>query len=151
MVSGIDSIRKNMKNVQAIMASSLLALTVLAAVAWAGPNADEAVKAAEAWLKLVDGAQYKESWSEAAGFFRERVKEDDWIKMIDLARKPFGEVLERKLLKASYTTSLPGVPDGEYVVIEFQTAFSRKKNSIETITPMKEADGKWRVSGYFIK
>lgn len=140
-----------MKNIHAVLIGSLLVLTVLAATAWAGPKTDEAVKAAEAWLKLVDGAQYKESWSEAAGFFKERVKEEDWIKMIDLARKPLGEVVERKLLKASYTTSLPGVPDGEYVVIEFQTAFSKKKNSVETITPMKEANGQWRVSGYFIK
>lgn len=140
-----------MKHLQTLIVSSLLALTVLAATAWAGPKEEEAVKAAEAWFKLVDGGQYKESWSEAANFFKERVKEEDWIKMIDLARKPFGEVVERKLLKASYATELPGAPDGEYVVIQFQTAFSKKKNSIETITPMKDADGQWRVSGYFIK
>ena len=140
-----------MKHLQTLIVSSLLALTVLAATAWAGPKEEAAVKVAQAWLKLVDGAQYKESWSEAAGFFKERVKEEDWIKMIGLARKPFGEVVERKLLKASYTPSLPGAPDGEYVVIQFQTAFSKKKNSIETITPMKDADGQWRVSGYFIK
>ena len=143
--------RLNMKALPSLIVSSLLALTVLAATAWAGPKEEEAVKAAEAWLKLVDGGHYKESWSGAANFFKERVKEEDWIKMIDLARKPFGEVVERKLLKASYATALPGAPDGEYVVIQFQTAFSKKKNSIETITPMKDADGQWRVSGYFIK
>jgi hypothetical protein len=48
-------------------------------------------------------------------------------------------------------TTLPGVPDGEYVVVQFDTSFEKKKTAIETVTPMKEPDGRWRVSGYFIK
>ena len=31
------------------------------------------------------------------------------------------------------------------------TSFQNKKSAVETITPMKENDGKWRVSGYYIK
>jgi len=37
------------------------------------------------------------------------------------------------------------------VVIQFETSFEKKKSSIETITPMKEKDESWRVSGYYIK
>ncbi len=48
-------------------------------------------------------------------------------------------------------TSLPGAPDGEYVVISYETSFTNKKSAIETVTPMLDKDGKWRVSGYFIK
>ncbi len=140
-----------MKNIPTLLLGSLLTLMVLTTTAWADPKTDEAVQAAQAWLKLVDGGQYAASWSEAAGFFKERVKEEEWIKMVELARKPFGALEERKLLKASYVTSLPGAPDGEYVVIQFQTAFSKKKDSVETITPMKDSDGKWHVSGYYIK
>ena len=47
--------------------------------------------------------------------------------------------------------SLPGAPDGEYVVIQYATTFENKKSAIETITPMLDGDGKWRVSGYYIK
>jgi hypothetical protein len=46
---------------------------------------------------------------------------------------------------------LPGAPDGEYVVIQFETSFENKKSAIETVTPMIEINGGWRVSGYFIK
>ncbi len=31
----------------------------------------EAIKAADAWLALIDAKQYKESWAETATFFRE--------------------------------------------------------------------------------
>ena len=42
-------------------------------------------------------------------------------------------------------------PDGHYVVIQYATTFEHKKSAVETITPMQEADGSWKVSGYFIK
>ena len=48
-------------------------------------------------------------------------------------------------------SSIPGAPDGEYVVIQFKTSFENKKSGIETVTPMLDKDGKWRVSGYYIK
>jgi hypothetical protein len=66
-------------------------------------------------------------------------------------RKPLGRTISRKLKNKTYATSLPGAPDGEYVVIQYQTRFEHKASAIETITPMLDEDGKWRVSGYFIK
>ena len=66
-------------------------------------------------------------------------------------RRPLGKMIKRKLKNKQYMTSLPGAPDGEYVVIQFDTAFENKKEAIETITPLLDTDGKWRVSGYFIK
>ena len=66
-------------------------------------------------------------------------------------RKPLGQNLSREVNFKKYTTSLPGAPDGEYVVIQFTTSFSHKKSAVETVTPMLDTDGKWRVSGYYIK
>lgn len=54
-------------------------------------------------------------------------------------------------MATSYMTSLPGAPDGEYVVVQFETSFTNKKAAAETVTPMLENDGQWRVSGYYIK
>jgi len=36
------------------------------------------------------------------------------------------------------------------VVIQYETAFENR-TAIETVTPVKEKDGTWRVAGYFIK
>jgi hypothetical protein len=66
-------------------------------------------------------------------------------------RKPLGRLVSRKVQSTLYKTSLPGAPDGKYVVITFETAFENKASAVETVTPMLEKDGKWRVSGYFIK
>ena len=121
------------------------------ALAFADEQTDQGVAAAKTWLGLVDAKQYKESWVEAAPFFKDRITENDWVKMISLARGPFGEVKSRELKDAKFATSLPGAPDGEYVVIQFKTSFAKKADATETITPMKDDKGAWRVSGYFIK
>ena len=66
-------------------------------------------------------------------------------------RKPLGKTLKRELKSSFYRTTLPGVPEGEYVVIQFEASFENKKSTIETITPALDKEGKWRVSGYYIK
>jgi hypothetical protein len=51
----------------------------------------------------------------------------------------------------TYMTSLTGAPDGQYVVIQFESSFEKKKSLIETVTPMLDQDGQWRVTGCYIK
>jgi hypothetical protein len=110
-----------------------------------------AISAAEKWLATVDAGEYAASWNEAAEFFRNAVKPEQWEQSLQAARKPLGKVISRKVQTKTYKTALPGAPDGEYVVIQFETSFENKKAAIETVTPMMDKDGKWRVSGYYIK
>lgn len=110
-----------------------------------------AVSAAQKWLSMVDEGRYVESWKEAAEYFRNAVKENQWEQSLQAVRKPLGKLVLRKVKSQSYRTSLPGAPDGEYVVIMFETSFENKKSAVETVTPMLDKDGNWRVSGYYIK
>jgi len=66
-------------------------------------------------------------------------------------RGPLGDRISREIRSSEYRTQLPGAPDGEYVVIEFSTSFAGKAGAVETVTPMKDADGTWRVAGYFVR
>jgi hypothetical protein len=110
-----------------------------------------AVKAATSWLALVDAEKYPESWEQAAQLFKGAISKEKWIKAVETARKSFGKNISRKLKSKLYYTALPGAPDGKYVVIQFQSSFKNKNSAIEAITPMLDKDGKWRVSGYYIK
>jgi hypothetical protein len=116
------------------------------------PDAEAKVPAAaKAWLALVDSGQYANSWDEAASFFRGAVSKEKWVEMMNAERKPFGKNISRKLKSKHYRTSFPGAPDGEYVVIQFNSSFENKKSAVEPITPMLDKDGMWRVSGYYMK
>ena len=112
---------------------------------------DSAKHSAESWLKLIDQEKYAESWNQTSDFFKSKVTKNQWISTISNLKSSLGKTNTRIFFRAQYTTSLPGVPNGEYVVIQFQTDFETKNSAIETITPMKDSDGLWRVSGYFIK
>ena len=111
----------------------------------------EALAAAENWLALIDKGEYAESWKEAAEYFKTAVSQDQWVNSLQAVRKPLGKLNSRTVKSKTYKTSLPGAPDGEYVVLQFTTSFENKKSALETVTPMKDKDGRWRVSGYFIK
>jgi len=123
---------------------------VLGAGVQAGEVEDVAVEAAKEWLAIVDAGDYAGSWTEAAEHFRKAVTQKQWVKAVHAARQPLGELVSRELESAQFTSTLAGAPDGEYVVIRFTAEFENKASAVETVTPMKDPDGTWRVSGYFI-
>jgi Protein of unknown function (DUF4019) len=112
---------------------------------------DLAEKSTLAWLAMVDSGAYEESWREAASLLRGAISQEDFSKSMVGARQPLGRMVSRKVKSRTYKESLPGAPDGKYVVLEFDTSFENKKTAVETVTPMQEPDGAFRVSGYFIK
>ncbi len=112
---------------------------------------DAAQAAAESWLKLVDAGDYAASWDQAAKLFKGAVKQADWSQMAGGVRTPLGKLVSRKLKSREYMEKLPGAPDGKYVVIQYDTVFEHKASAVETVTPMADPDGAWRVSGYLIR
>ena len=132
--------------------ASLLALSFFGpSIAQDRSEVAAAQDAAVAWLALTDGAKYGKSWDQAAEAFKRAVSLAEWDKALTSVRKPLGEVKSRSLKSSTYATSLPSAPPGQYVVIQFTTMFSSGPERTETVTPMRDPDGKWRVSGYFIR
>jgi hypothetical protein len=136
-----------------VLSASLLTLCLLIPSVYADEKEEvaKAQRAATAWLALTDGGKYSESWDAAAAPFKAAITKPDWEKAVKSARSPLGALKSRSLKSATFARSLPGAPDGEYVVIQFDTQFANKAAAVETVTPMREKDGSWRVSGYYIK
>lgn len=106
--------------------------------------------AAATWLAMADEGRYADSWTQGADMFRAAVSQEQWSAALRSVRTPLGAVKSRKLASSQYTRSIPGAPDGHYVVLQYQTEFDAR-SGIETVIPMREADGSWKVSSYFIK
>jgi len=130
--------------------SVLLVIARLAVGAQSAPVAPAETSATK-WLSLVDTQNYGASWDEAASSFRARVTREQWSQAVRGARTPFGELQKRTLKAATSATSLPGAPDGEYVVMQFDSAFEHKAAAVETVTVMRDGDRVWRVVGYFVR
>lgn len=121
----------------------------------AGSTAEQAeaaaTRAAEVWLDLVDQGEYAASWEAAAPLFQKAVSKEHWTAQLGVARAPLGPCESRKRRSAKYAHEVPGAPDGEYVVLQFDSRFKKKKRAVETVTPSRGEDGVWRVAGYFIR
>lgn len=126
---------------------------VLAAPVWA--QDDKAVAgaraAAQQWLAQIDAGDYAASWRDGAAPFRAAVSQQQWQGAMQQMRGALGAAAGRTLTSATFTRSMPGQPEGQYVVIQYTTQFANKPQAVETVTPMREQDGSWRVSGYYVQ
>ena len=115
----------------------------------------EAVAAARdsvnAWLELIATSQFSESLGRASPVLQNAITDKSWNQSLRSSRSPLGVVQSRKLLGAKFSEDLPGVPQGDYVIFGFASVFENQDNIIETVTAKKDADGIWRVAGYFIR
>ncbi len=103
------------------------------------------------WLHLTDHGKYAASWENASTLFKSSKTESDWIKEMEAIRSPLGSMKSRHIATAHSAKSLPDVPDGDYVVVQFYTTFEHKALALETVTAVKGSDDTWRVSAYLIK
>ncbi|MFC5499031.1 DUF4019 domain-containing protein [Caenimonas terrae] len=122
-----------------------------AAEAQASPEVKEkaaaATLAASGWLLLLDRRDWGRAWETTSAMFRKAVPLASWMDGIPKARD-LGDFVEREPVEAVYKPTLEGYPAGDYVTVIYGSKFSKKEEVVEVITTVREADGKWRVTGY---
>jgi hypothetical protein len=124
------------------------ALAISSINAPASTSADLAL--ANGWLALLDAKGWVASWNDTGRLFQSNLTQEQWIKTVQTVREPLGSFVSRANIGSQKAKSLPGVPDGEYSILRYQTVFSNKASSIETVVLALE-NGQWRIVGYFIR
>jgi hypothetical protein len=137
------------------ISTAVAALALLLVPSARGLAQEEAITqartTAQAWLQLLDGGAYDETWAQAGELLKAAVSQKEWSRKWAVTLGPMGPVESRAMRSAEYETLLPGAPEGEYVVVKFDTLFKSQQTALETVTLRRESDGLWRVSGYFIR
>ncbi len=110
-----------------------------------------AMAAAKSWLALTDSGKYAESWDNAATTLKTAVTKEQWQTALAQSRKPMGTVKSREQLNPAQQLKVTNAPVGEYVAIQFYTKFENGPAFVESVAPMRERDGTWKVSGYYVK
>ena len=163
--------RKGRAGGPVLIAGAIAMLTLIAAIALITSNASEDSAAladhpedsevvagttsenegrAREWVALVDSKNWRASWQKSSPYFRSQIDADGWISTIQPLREPMGVVQSRVLSRVTKAQSLPGVPDGNYEILEFDTEFANRPNTVETVV-MALDDGEWGVVGYFMR
>ena len=115
------------------------------------PPEKAAQRAAEAWAPLWDAGKYDESYQELAEHTRKNIPKRQWFVYWSAVRKPLGKLKSRKLIEAKYMKSLPGVPEQEGAMLQYESSFENKESVVETFGMMREKNGTWRVANYLTK
>ena len=103
------------------------------------------------WLTQLDNGQYFESWETSSIYLKKGIEQYRWASALKISREPFGDLLSRKVSIISYSTQVPGLPDGEYVIVEFEVSYENKNKAIEKTILAKEKEKTWMVAKYIIK
>ena len=140
-----------MKRSVFLMITLFLSIATLPSIAQQEEDTKEAQQKAEEWLPLVDENDYSASWDEASPIFQQAISEDKWAETAKQVRSQVGDFESRNIQQAQYTTSLPNAPEGEYVVVQYESAFSNLENAIEIVVMNKTGDGEWAPIGYNIQ
>jgi hypothetical protein len=114
-------------------------------------KAQAAAAAAAEFLALVDADKFAESYQRSAKLLKEKVSEQQWVEQLRKTRAVAGPLLGRSQKEISYSTTAQDSPEGEYILILFDSNYQAKPGATETITLMLARDATWRVAGYFIK
>jgi hypothetical protein len=136
-----------------ILISFLAAAAFLAVPAFAqdDPRIATGEAAAETWLALTDLGYYAAAWDQSAASFQASVPKPSWLTGITKLREPLGRPISRTASSARFAEWLIGAPNGEYVTIEYESAFEAKPDVVEIVTTQHQKDGSWKVMGYQLK
>ena len=102
------------------------------AAAKPGPDQQAATKASDAWLQLVDAEKYAEMWQALDPLAQTLTDEKTFTNQVSAVRTAMGKLTQRKFASAEQKTSLPGVPDGNYFILQYNSSFEKKKQAVET-------------------
>ena len=108
----------------------------------------ESLLRAERFLARVDQGDWQGSWDVAGPYFQSETSAAEWALAVEPVREPLGEVQSRVLRTVS---TPPGMPEGEYEVLQFETYFAGREAVVAEIVIMLDSEEGWEVVGYFVR
>lgn len=104
---------------------------------------------AKQWLTLIDDRNYAEAYRQMGASERNQASEQDFATKMGAIRTPLGAMSSRTLEDVKLTKTLPGMRDGQYALVRYDSAFAHKAASTESVTLVSES-GAWSVVNYSV-
>jgi hypothetical protein len=105
----------------------------------------QGLPAAEAWLDVLDGGNYAQSWETA--YFLCTVSKEEWVSQLKQVRRPLGNVRSRKLL----STKVIAAKRRFEATFTFATSFDGLPAAMETVSCAVQPNLKWKAFGYLVR
>ncbi len=103
---------------------------------------------AENYLNAMDKDDYENSWGFCDPLLQHAMNQNEWERDLQAAKFYLGDIKSRSLRAQRITWDPQGMPEGPYIVIEYDAKSSRTAELSEVITMRRGEDGQWRVLMY---
>lgn len=104
---------------------------------------------AKQWLGLLDDQNYNDAYKQMSAAAQAKSALGAWSTKITQTRAPLGAMSSRDIKAIKLTKILPGMRDGQYATVQFDSGFAHKATAVETVT-LTSDKGAWSVIGYSI-
>jgi len=78
-----------------------------------------------------------------------KIGADAWAQQTASVRAPLGAMSSRNLKDEKMSKTMPGMHDGQYATIRYDSSFAHKATAVETLVLVSDKDG-WSVISYRI-
>ncbi len=110
----------------------------------------QAIAIAETFSTTIDAQNYQAAYQSGSKLLHLTSPEDQWISETERTREVLGTALQRKLKAVKSISTYPGLPDGEYMLVYFETKMERKEKAAEVLL-VAQINGAWEVCSYHLK
>ncbi len=138
------------------MKNFLAALTVICIVfGFAGTSfatilPQQASLKAEAFAQLIDQRQFEIAYQSSSPLMQLIFDQQDWIIQTQRLQQLLGPVQQRTLKAVRVVSTFPQLPDGDYLVVQYEARTELKNHAAEIILLKKQEAG-WEVCSYSIR
>lgn len=136
------------------LGTALLLLAICLLPQFATAVEDEVGKAAataDGFVALLDRGAASEAWERFTPLARLAKPREQWQGLYEALRTAYGPLEKRTLRGITLQNRYTMLPDGRFAIVQFDTIFSNKRASVETLVLALERDGRWLVHDYVIK
>lgn len=110
----------------------------------------DAVTAAERFARMIDSGNSSAAYSQASPLLRLAQSEQEFAADIERTHLLLGPVQQRQLTALRSIGIYPRLPDGDYLIVQFEARTLHKNKAAEVIILRRE-DSAWLVADYSIR
>ncbi len=116
----------------------------------AGSYPERAVEAAYAFVEVVDQGDTLAAYWSGAALLQLANDEQQWVRQTERVRRLMGETLLRTLKTTRSVSNFSGLPDGDYLLISFETQTTNKQRMVEVLL-VQNSTGIPKICAYLIR
>ncbi|MBC8114371.1 MAG: protein kinase [Candidatus Saccharimonas sp.] len=114
-----------------------------------GDEERKVLKAAEAFLGVMDDGKFGELWNMSSTMAKRAITREQASKHYQSLRDTVGKATQRTLQRLWLIDEFPGLPEGRYACVEYKTHFANREGLLfESAVLNFDTDGQWRVNTY---